>query len=106
MILHGLVTHLGRDKTYEKVCSKYFFHNMYKYVKAWVESCPTCQHVKDPSFKTASKSPLGIIETHYPWDLVSIDLWGPVVRSRSGNKYVLTIIDGFSKWADAIPLPD
>jgi transposase InsO family protein len=47
-----------------------------------------------------------VIEATEPWDLVCIDLWGPIHRSNSNNKYVLTIIDGFSKWAMGIPIPN
>jgi len=37
---------------------------------------------------------------------VLIDIWEPGVQSRSSNKVVLTIIDGFSRWAHAEALPD
>jgi len=78
---------------------------MFKYVDLYVKTCPVCQAVKDPAPKVQSRSPLGKIEANYPWELVCIDIWGPVTRSRSGNRYVLTVIDAFSKWALAIPLP-
>src|ERR1700733_11019806 len=39
-------------------------------------------------------------------ELYSIDLWSPGVKSRSGNNYVLAVIDVFSKWAFAIPIPN
>jgi transposase InsO family protein len=96
--------HMGRDKTYEKIKEVYFFKNMNRYVDLWVASCTQCQAVKSPIPK--STSPLGVIEAKGPWDLVCIDLWGPIHRSSSGNKYVLTIIDGFTKWAMGIPIPN
>ena len=42
-----------------------------------------------------------------PWFHVAIDFIGPVnPTSVHGNKYILTISDYFSKFVDAIPLPD
>jgi hypothetical protein len=35
-----------------------------------------------------------------------MDAIGPLQRSENGNKYVLRFVDSFSKYAEAIPLPD
>ena len=37
---------------------------------------------------------------------IGIDLIGPLPVTPSGKKYILTVIDYFSKWAEAFPLPD
>jgi transposase InsO family protein len=97
--------HLGRDKTYEAVRRKFYFENMSYYVKIWVASCDICHKTK-ASHPNHPKAPLGIIDAARPWDLVSIDLWSAGICSRSGNKYVLTMIDVYSKFAFAKPLPN
>jgi len=33
-----------------------------------------------------------------------VDITGPHALSSRGNKYILTPVDHFSKWAEAIPL--
>ena len=35
-----------------------------------------------------------------------MDLIGPMPEIPRGNKYVVTLTDYFSKWAEALPLPD
>ena len=30
---------------------------------------------------------------------------GPILESKSGNLYILTVSDYFSKWVEAVPLP-
>lgn len=43
---------------------------------------------------------------HYPWFQIGIDFIGPISpASTHGNKYILTLCDYFSKWAEAFALP-
>ena len=39
-----------------------------------------------------------------PWERVSVDITGPHPRSSRGKQLILTLVDHFSKWAEAIPL--
>jgi transposase InsO family protein len=39
-----------------------------------------------------------------PYEKIAIDLTGPHIKSKSGNVYILTVIDLFTKHAEAIPL--
>ena len=39
-----------------------------------------------------------------PWERVSVDITGRQRRSSRQNQYILTCVDHFSKWAEAIPL--
>ena len=38
------------------------------------------------------------------WDLVGIDLIGPLPKTVDGFQYILTATDYFSKWVEAFPL--
>lgn len=40
------------------------------------------------------------------WHQVGVDLIGPLTETPRGNKYIITLTDYFSKWAEAGPLPD
>ena len=96
--------HSGRDKTLQKIKANFYFYNLADYVDLYVKTCHVCQRIKDPNSK--SWALLGHIECLRPFDLVSFDIWSPGTVSIKGNKCVLTVIDGFSKWAAAIPLPN
>jgi hypothetical protein len=67
---------MGRDKTYEKISSTYYFKNMARYVELYVATCTVCQAIKPPAPSNKSTSPLGVIEANYPFDLVSIVFGG------------------------------
>ena len=39
-----------------------------------------------------------------PYERWYLDLTGPHPKSAEGNIWILTIMDGFTKWAEAFPL--
>ena len=96
--------HRGREKTYRAVQEKFFWEGMYRYVQLYVKTCQVCQCQK--SSRIDNQAELGIIECYEPWELISIDIWGPVRPSAKGNRYLLTVVDAFSKFCRAIPLPN
>jgi transposase InsO family protein len=52
-------------------------------------------------------APLGQMpEAKGPGDILSIDITGPYNTSKEGYRYLLTCIDHFTKWPEAIPLRD
>ena len=40
----------------------------------------------------------------YALEWVHIDIMGPLVETQKGNKYILVIVDQFTKWVEAFPL--
>ena len=68
-----------------------------------VTSCEGCQLGSD---YRPRKVPHGQIESTSPWDMLSIDVMGPFVGSKKGERYILSIIDCFSKYLILVPLRD
>ena len=95
--------HLGRDKTIDKIKRTYFWEGMDQFIDNYCKNCLSCLQHKNPV--AWSKAKLGVIETDAPWDLVCIDLVGPFPTSDRSNKFILTVICGFSKFAFAIGIP-
>ena len=42
---HG--AHMGRDKTLEKINSRYYWAGMYKQILEWINQCERCQKFQD-----------------------------------------------------------
>eukprot|EP00731_Ephydatia_muelleri_P030585 Em0022g99a len=98
--------HLGRDKTREKVSSRFFWKTLMKDVDKFVKTCDVCQSTNGAKFmKTAV--PLHPIPIQPSvWHQVGIDLIGPLPKTERGNCYIITLIDYFSKWPEAEPIAD
>ena len=41
-----------------------------------------------------------------PWHKLAIELVGPMPETQAGNKWMLVITDHFTRWQDAILVPD
>ena len=55
---------------------------------------------------TTTRPELHPIPVHSPWYHIGIDFIGPLSPvSQSGNRYILTISDYFTKWVTAAALP-
>lgn len=95
--------HGGFWKTYLKMTYHYYWPTMKTDTEAFVKSCDVCKAAKptnrnEKNVMGAYRNPLG------PWRVLAIDFIGPLVRSKNGHKWILSIIDNFSKYVHIIPL--
>ena len=96
--------HKGVSKTYWRIRKDYFWNNLKNDVQKYVKYCRKCQENKLVRIK--NRQPMQITDTPaQPFERVQMDIIGPLPVSPRGNKYILTIQDNFSKYADAIPIP-
>ena len=49
---------------------------------------------------------MGHVEVGHRWERVAMDLLDMSVTTAQGNRYVLVMVDCFSRWTEACPLPD
>ena len=94
--------HFGTDKTHTIISARYYWPNMYAYIKRHVSTCSVCERAKcDPHAPKAPLLPLFIPDA--PMQFISIDL-ATLPQDDSGYKYILLMGDVFSKYIEAEPL--
>ena len=96
--------HLGINKLESIMVRRYQWPKMSKDIRRWVNGCATCQRRKQ--YRPMRQ---GLQHPHIsdrPWQRAYMDLVGPLPESDNHSTYILTIVDSFSKWPMAIPLPN
>lgn len=95
--------HLGIFKTFERIARRYFWPKMKADVTRYVNRCHVCV-----AHKPEQKKPAGFMSRHpvvsKPWQMISVDLVGPLPRSSQGYTYILSVVDCFSKFPLFFPL--
>ena len=73
-------------------------------VRKVVRSCEICQADKHGG----TKGPQGRQRLHAggPWQKVAVDLVGPMPETARGNRWILVLVDHFTRRQNALAIPD
>lgn len=99
--VHNL-SHPSLRSTRREVAQRFYWPSMNTDVAEWCRSCMSCQsskvhrHVKIP--------PTQIQIPTARFKQIDIDIVGPLPTSSEGYRYLLTVIDRFSRWTEAIKM--
>ena len=95
---------LGQQRTKQNLLRQFFWIQLSADARHYVEACHICS-----TQKKANKTKRAGLKVHHagsPMEKVHIDILGPFVESNRGHKYVLVMVDQFTKWVEIAPLPD
>jgi transposase InsO family protein len=95
---------LAEKRMLDLIGLRFWWTSIYKVVNEYVFKCDACQR---RSGKREFKAPLGsVTEPTQAFHCVHLDIVWPLPLSSNCNKYILTLKDRLTKYAEAIPLPD
>jgi len=95
--------HMGIRRTMNRVRQRYYWSGYNQDVVQWCKKCTVCQARTSGK---AAKASLQKLRTGARLQRSSLDILGPLPRTDSGSRYILLITDYFSKWVEAVALPD
>jgi hypothetical protein len=96
--------HQGEKRTINSIRLKYYWPSMSKDVEKFIQKCTSSAKMKGGSTPLA---PLGELpETTEPMQMAPIDICEPDPLSKGKYRYLLTFIDHFTRYPEAIPIPN
>ena len=93
---HKMLCHLGSEKTWKYLAENYDMTDMRNVTKKVVRNCEACQRVKPITAKT--KEDTIKIAVGKPFEKVYIDICGPLRETLRKKKYIIAIIDQYSRY--------
>lgn len=94
---HGHFSH----KTVLKRLSNVWWPTRSADVQQWVATCKACAYFSP----TKRSEPIRPILTFDPFDMIGLDFIGPLDLTSRGNKYILHVVDYFTRYSWAYALP-
>lgn len=101
-LFHDDNCHIGYDKTLHKIREHFWFPCIAAFTKKYIVHCLTCTSRKNHT--GPKQGLLHPIEKTIPFHTLHLDCTGPFRQSEEGYKYVLLVIDGFTKFCILKPL--
>ena len=101
--IHRMYGHLGPKRCVKMLQEHFTFDRMLKKVKAYVQTCDTCQKCKDTNNRMLFGGTRAVIPSARG-DLVSADYYGPLPTGAGGVKYLLVMVDNFTKFVKLFTL--
>ncbi|GBO33509.1 hypothetical protein AVEN_248895-1 [Araneus ventricosus] len=91
-------------KTLSKTRERFYWDKLRADVEKWCRECHACGTRKGP--KTRTKGRLQRYNVGVPFERMVWDILGTFPVTTKGNRYVLLLMDCFTKWPEAIPITD
>ena len=102
--LHDDLRHPGQREMEEAASARFWLPHQRRDIVNFFNTCAECICIKPPNrYPRAQLQP---IITGYPNQIVGVDLIGPLPVTPRDNRYILVMVDLFTKWCEATAIPN
>ena len=94
--------HLGKTKTTDRILQRFYWPTMHRDIENFCKACAVCQKMSTKGVRKAPFRSLPIISQ--PFERIAMDVVGPLLKSSSGNRFILVICDYATRYPEAVPM--
>ncbi|MCP5003279.1 MAG: transposase family protein, partial [Planctomycetes bacterium] len=95
----------GKMLTLLRHTMRYWWPKMEQHIKMHCRCCNTCQHIKPGIYSKWRKGGrMQLFVATRPFEQISVDIVGPLPTSHSNNRYIVSMIDSFSRYCMLVPV--
>ena len=96
--------HQSFEKTFTILAQRFFWPRMSPQLQEFQSRCEQC--IRFNRLKAKRAVPLQSIAIDGPLQRIHMDIVSMGVRTADNNYYLLVMVDSFTKWAEAVPMPN
>jgi len=104
-LTHDVRAHFGFRKSLAYLKSTCWWPKQRADLKTYIRSCHNCQLRKVPQ-DPSRNALLQLFDVQAPFEMIGIDFTGPFPVSPEGNRFVLVLIDFFTRYVQLVPTKD
>jgi transposase InsO family protein len=94
--------HVGITKCAAIMKDRFYWPNMEEEIRLIINMCLSCQKRKSAGARITPEPQ--ITQVGFPFEKIALDITGPLKPCRTGERYILGIIDYFTKYPMLIPI--
>ena len=98
--------HNGFQRVMDRLSNRFWWPHMRDDVKIMIDTCYSCQSVKGERESPFKAGKIKTFSATQPFELVSIDICGPLPMTENENRYIVSMIDKFSRFCSLISVKD
>ena len=96
--------HQGIGRSYDRLRRRCYWKGMKEDVVRWISGCEMCSSRKNPK---SIRFPIHSLPYPIaPFEMIGIDVLGPLPRTERGNEYIVVITDYLTRWVEAFSTKD
>ena len=104
---HGQVHHGGAKVLLRFTQqARYWWIGLRKDIQSHLETCDGCQRLQKGRNYAANSGHIKTSSKTTPFELVSIDGCGPLPQTSNDNRYIVSLMDKFSRFCMLVPIKD
>eukprot|EP00820_Chromera_velia_P008497 Cvel_20529.t1-p1 / transcript=Cvel_20529.t1 / gene=Cvel_20529 / organism=Chromera_velia_CCMP2878 / gene_product=Retrovirus-related Pol polyprotein from transposon, putative / transcript_product=Retrovirus-related Pol polyprotein from transposon, putative / location=Cvel_scaffold1851:2680-4146(-) / protein_length=489 / sequence_SO=supercontig / SO=protein_coding / is_pseudo=false len=100
---HPMGGHIAGRRLAERLLREFWWPALRKDVGEWVEKCRPCQERRAAA---PQRTPHTLPVPTRPFQVVGIDVKGPLPLTKRGNRFVLVVTYALTRWPETFALPE